>query len=222
MASAAYNPTARTEAIQGGMTLLLVMFLLTSIGNIYRIIFETNQAIVNFFHAGLKESLKVIEPVKDSSSIGEIFTKLFMLGLMIWGNFYYMMRKYTLIVLMIIGPVCIALWLIPQTKHAFSAWLKELLGTVFVQSIHALLFMIVSIMAKGTTSPMMMIVAYMIFIPTGKALKGIFGLNSNMLGSLHSAGANMGMGALMTMYGAAKSAKDGFIQSRNSALANVD
>jgi len=217
MANVAYNPAARTEALQTGFILLFVMLMLNSTGAFYSVILETNQGIVNFFHAGLKDSLKAIEPVKDSTGIGEIFVLLFLLGLMVWGNFYYLMRKYVLIILMIIGPICIALYIIPQTRHIFGAWLKEMIGTVFVQSIHALLFMVVSILAKGNTSPMMMIVAYMVFIPTGEAIKGIFGLSSGMLGSMHSAGANMGMGAISTGIGAMKAFKDDLLEKRASA-----
>ena len=94
----------------------------------------------------------IFENIKYNGILGGLIISLFMLGLTIWVNFYYIMRKMTLLIFMILGPLMVTLYLIPQTKQITSAWFRELVGTLFVQSVHAACYWMITLMSDGIGS----------------------------------------------------------------------
>ncbi|WP_138919006.1 hypothetical protein [Ornithinibacillus scapharcae] len=112
-------------------------------------------------------------------------------------------------IFMILGPVMVALYLIPQTKDITLGWIREFIGTVLVQAVHAITFFLIavlSITADGTIESVML---YVIFIPVGEAVKGIFGLTNNTQGALGKATTFSGLAALGGVIGATKGAISG-------------
>ncbi|PGT80578.1 hypothetical protein [Bacillus sp. AFS040349] len=207
ISSAGINPSNRTYVIEFFKDLAIVAILFWNLSNLYTLIFGLNYTIVELFASVKEDSLAEmaykLEPGDDI--LGLIIINLCLLGLLIWGNFYYMMRKLTLMMLLIIGPVMLMLYLIPQTKGITVGWLKELIGTVFVQSVHAALFWMVSLMSVTTTG-LESVILYIIFIPTAEAIRSLFGLGGQMHSNLSKAGAMFGMSALAGMYGSIKGA----------------
>ena len=51
------------------------------------------------------------------------------------------MRKLTLLVLLILGPLFISISMLPNGKKITMTWLKELFGTTMVQAVHAVTFL---------------------------------------------------------------------------------
>lgn len=211
ISSAAINPATRTSLIHFFFDLLLVGILLFHLPVVYDIFLTINESIVKFFGAAYDGSMPGFEgnnpsKVEDEGVIGYIFIQLTLFGLAIWGNFYYLMRKLTLIILMIIGPLMIAFWLLPQTKQITVGWFKEFIGTVFVQSIHALTFFIIYSISSSDSGFIESVILYIIFIPVAESIRSLLGLGGGMSNSLSRVGAMFGLASLAGMYGAVKGA----------------
>ncbi len=207
MSSTAINPSNRTAFYESLKDIFIVGIGIANIGNLYALLFHVNVAIVKFFEAGTVSGLDTqYSAFKNGGVLGVLIINLVLLGLMIWANFYYMMRKLTLLILMIIGPVMLALWLTPKTKGITVAWMKELVGTVFVQSIHALTFWIVAGISTEETNIISTVILYVVFIPVAETLKNLIGLSTQAQGTLNKAGAAFGLSALAGVAGAVKGA----------------
>ncbi|QAS54779.1 hypothetical protein [Halobacillus litoralis] len=209
ISSSAINPSNRTYVYEFLKDLAIVAIVFFNLSTIYTLIFGVNYSIVNVFSASL-ESGELIELKEEISMegddlLGELLIGLTLIGLTVWANFYYLMRKLTLLLFMILGPLMIALYLIPQTKAITAGWFKEFVGTVFVQSIHAFLYWATALisLSKGGIEAL---IIYVIFIPTSEALRSLFGLGGGMQNNLSKAGSMMGMSALAGIYGSVKGA----------------
>lgn len=216
------SPSGRSTAIDFGKDILIVTVALMNLGFIYTFLFYLNDTFVSFFNAANNASAPTF---KDSIStgqgfLGEIIIQLALLGLSIWANFYYMMRKLTLLILMILGPVMLAMWMIPQFKKVTTAWLSQLTGTIFIQSIQSLVFFIVMIVSSGEKDNFIaQTILLIIFIPVAESVRGLLGLGGDMHSKLSMAGAAFGMSALAGVTGAVKGAISG--ESTGSTLGKL-
>ncbi|MCM3619699.1 type IV secretion system protein [Sutcliffiella horikoshii] len=229
ISGATINPASRTALIEFLKDALIVGILLSQLGTVYTLIFQFNSTIVGIFEGPVQEMQTNFDLVSDGvgaagSILGWIVIQLALLGLLIWANFYYMMRKLTLLILMILGPVMVALYLFPKTKAITAGWFKELVGSVLVQSIHASTIWIIAVIASTQNSysvatggfSVAAVILYIIFIPISESIRNLFGLGGGMQGGLAKAGAMFGMAGLAGMYGSVKGALDG--KSVGSAL----
>ncbi len=221
-ASAGYNPASRTQLIGFLKDWMVVAVGIALLGTFYDLLFSANDAIVKFFKGALPSGAvwnipTTIEGFDNSNILAGILIMLVNLGLSIWASFYYFMRSLTLKMLLVLGPIMIVLWMFPNTKSITANWIKELIGTIFVQSIHAMLYWMVYLSASymnddgevsiGTNFMLLMLL--IIFIPTGEAIKGLFQMGGQMQGAMHKAGSMMGMAALAGVYGSVKGAMNG-------------
>lgn len=211
IASSSINATRRNEMLEFTKDLILVGLSFYFLPLAYALVFEINQAVVTVFSGQYESQLDSIKkPTGDGGGvIGWIAIQLILLGLGIWANFYYMMRKITLIILMSMGPLMMVFWLMPQFKAMTGAWFKELIGTVFVQSIHAFVFWTIAVLSATATDPIATIIVYVVFIPISESIRGLLGMGGNMNNGLSKAGAMFGMSALAGVAGAAKGAFEG-------------
>lgn len=205
--TAAVNPSARNALIEFLKDLAIVAICLFNIDLLFSIIFNINSGFIDLFSQSyeMDEMESVLDP-SDDGIIGRLFINLVLLGLSVWANFYYMMRKFTLIVLMILSPLFAVMYLFPQTKGITLAGFKEFTGTVFVNSIHAFVYWVLSLFATSSATGIETVILYIIFIPIGESLRAIFGLGGDMTKRLNQAGAMMGLSALSGMAGAVKGA----------------
>ncbi|MFC0273742.1 hypothetical protein ACFFIX_20355 [Metabacillus herbersteinensis] len=208
ISSVGINPSNRTYAIEFMKDLAIVAIVLFNLPTLYMCLFGINYMITDLFNPKSTEALiefkKELDP-QNNDVLGQALIGLTLLGLMIWANFYYLMRKVTLIILILLGPLMVAMYLIPGTKGITAGWLKELTGTIFVQSIHAVIFWIISILVTDASGPEAVIL-YIVFIPLTEALRSLIGLGGDMTNKLNTAGAMLGMSALAGMYGSVKGA----------------
>ncbi|WP_269919613.1 hypothetical protein [Caldifermentibacillus hisashii] len=206
VSSTGINPSNRTYVLDFFKDLIIVGLVLFNLDTLYYIMFGLNYSIINVFGAAHEELFELKDSIETGKGvIGWLIINLCLLGLTIWANFYYMMRKLTLLLLMIMGPLMVTLYLIPKTKGITWAWLKELFGTVMVQSIHAMLYWAIALLSASTTG-VESVILYVIFIPVSEAIRALFGLGGDMHERLNRAAAMMGGGALTGIYGAFKGA----------------
>lgn len=205
--TAAVNPSARGALIEFIKDLAIVGICLFNLPAIMGLVFDLNMGLVGIFENDF-EAVKLqdkMDPSNDSV-LGDILMGLMLLGLSFWANFYYMMRKFTLIILMIFAPLMVVFFLFPKLKGITAGWMKEFVGTVFIQSIHAACYWIMTIFATSTATGIETIILYLIFIPVGESLRGLLGLGGGMHNNMSKAGAMMGMSALAGIAGSVKGA----------------
>ncbi|KOO48177.1 glycine zipper family protein [Priestia koreensis] len=211
ISSSGINPSTRSSFIEFVKDLAIVAIVLANLGELYAILFQINGGIVDVFSAAYDSKIKDMAKSitnEHNDVIGQLIINLTLLGLSIWANFYYMMRRLTLLLLMVMGPLMMAMFLIPRFKGMTGAWMKELVGSIFVQSIHAFVFWILSKMAVGE-DVVASVILYLIFIPVSESLRGLLGMGGGMQSNLGKAGAMAGMSSIMAMAGAVKAARSG-------------
>lgn len=211
IAGAPLNPQRRNESIDLIKDLVLVGIVLVNLPTLYDLLFTINNGILNMFNGAYTSNLDNIAPEGETEEtstgvLGQIFIQLILLGLMVWANFYYLMRKVTLIILMGMGPLMMAFWLHPQFKPITASWLKELIGSIFVQAIHAFVFWTVATISSTSSGFVETVIVYLIFIPISESIRRLLLMGGDMQGGLAKAGSMLGIGALAGMYGAVKGA----------------
>ncbi|MEK5209760.1 type IV secretion system protein [Psychrobacillus sp. FSL H8-0510] len=215
LADASRNPLQRNELISFVTDLVMVCLVLFNLPLLYDILFTINQGIVNLFSGAYESNLDKLTLGDSldgedeggngvSDLIGQIAVQLVLLGLSIWANFYYFMRKVTLILLMALGPLMMVFYLNQRFRGMTGAWFKELVGSIFVQSIHSLVFWVIAAISASSDGLIETVIVYAIFIPVSEGLRNLIGMGGGMQGNLSKAGAMMGIGALSGMYGVAK------------------
>lgn len=76
-----------------------------------------------------------------SNFVGIIFSIVYLMtyiGLAVYLKYYYFVREIVFVILWVLGPIFIAFWPSNWGKWRTINWFREFIGTVFVQSIHAL------------------------------------------------------------------------------------
>lgn len=76
-----------------------------------------------------------------SDFVGIIFSVIYLMtyiGLAVYIKYYYFVREVAFTILWALGPVFIAFWPSDWGKYRTVNWLREIIGTVMMQSIHAI------------------------------------------------------------------------------------
>ncbi|KZE68005.1 hypothetical protein AWM68_17695 [Fictibacillus phosphorivorans] len=212
ISSAGINPANRTASFEYFKDFIVVVLLFFNLNVIFEVLYTVNSwFVLSFDSAKAITDGDIFDKTIDGAEkgpLGTLMIWLVLLGLWIWANFYYMMRTITLIILTIMSPLVVALYLIPQTKPLLGSFFKEYTGTVFVQSIHAALYWVITSVANedfGLGS----ILLYMIFIPVSESLRSLIGLGGQMNSTMSKSAAMMGGAALSGIYGSVKGALQG-------------
>lgn len=203
----------RNEFFESAKDLIFVVLLLFNLPNLYDVLFNINDLLINLFSDAYDSKLGEFDDDndddKDKGLLGWIVAQLVLIGLGIWANFYYMMRKITLVILMGIGPIMVVCYMFPKWKGITSAWFKELTGTIYIQAIHAFVFWTIAIFSDSTEGFVATVIVYIIFIPLTEQLRRLMGMGGDMNNTLSRAGSMMGLAALGGVAGAVKGAMDG-------------
>ncbi|USK62189.1 hypothetical protein [Peribacillus asahii] len=208
----ASNPIARQEFWSSmGMWIVSAIFI-AAYTPLTNLVFELNLAVVQ----GIKDMLTAakvkidgfsiissleIEKDEDISlapinSLGHLITFLGEWVLAAILNIIYIARKVTIMLLLMLGYVAAYALIFPKTKAFFGVWVKELVGNVFLQSIHALVLFAFAMMAQTGANSFFKLCLMMMFIPlSGMISKWLnIGDSSTKLGQ---AATMMGMGGLV-------------------------
>lgn len=207
ISSAGLNPSNRSYIIEFLKDLLIVSIVFFNLSTIYSMIFGLNYIFVELFGVAHEQALIEVKETLEAKNdvLGQMIINLCLLGLLIWANFYYMMRKLTIMMFLIMGPLMVALYLIPKTKGITLGWLKELIGTVMIQSIHAALYWIIALMTVSHTG-LEGVILYIIFIPVAESLRSLIGLGGQTHNAWSKTGAAFGLSAIAGLYGSVKGA----------------
>lgn len=166
---ATFSASAKNEFWKSLIGSLVLIALIINIGDIYGLVFDINEFIVNTLRSqeiniatfvmnidfttwsNLMSDVAVRPDDWDNGAkidpleffflvISFSLMQLFFFGLTIYFNIFYFFRKIALMILMGIGPIIVALALFHQFRSLAMNWAKALVGNIFIQSIHALVF----------------------------------------------------------------------------------
>ncbi|MGN4816821.1 hypothetical protein ACTFRO_26110 [Bacillus cereus group sp. MYBK163-2] len=217
--AAAINPTNRTYIIEYAKDLMIVSICIWHLDFFYNIIFDMNTWVASEFKRAIGEhSLDVFKPGQTITELSmdknkddylfQIFAMLIEVGLSLWANFFYLMRAVSLYILMLMGPVMVGMWLFPQKKQQTLYWMREFVGTVLIQGIHAITIWLIFVLVGKSDNTIIKLILFAMFIPIGEIVKGFIGLSTNTVGAVNRAGTMLGMGALASMAGIIKGIRD--------------
>ncbi|MFB2548672.1 hypothetical protein [Bacillus sp. OTC-L18] len=217
--AAAINPTNRTYIIEYAKDLMIVSICIWHLDFFYNIIFDMNTWVASEFKRAIGEhSLDVFKPGQTITELSmdknkddylfQIFAMLIEVGLSLWANFFYLMRAVSLYILMLMGPVMVGMWLFPQKKQQTLYWMREFVGTVLIQGIHAITIWLIFVLVGKSDNTIIKLILFAMFIPIGEIVKGFIGLSTNTVGAVNRAGTMLGMGALASMVGIIKGIRD--------------
>ncbi|WP_176581192.1 hypothetical protein [Bacillus thuringiensis] len=217
--AAAINPTNRTYIIEYAKDLMIVSICIWHLDFFYNIIFDMNTWVASEFKRAIGEqSLDVFKPGQTIAQLSmdknkddylfQIFAMLIEVGLSLWANFFYLMRAVSLYILMLMGPVMVGMWLFPQKKQQTLYWMREFVGTVLIQGIHAITIWLIFVLVGKSDNTIIKLILFAMFIPIGEIVKGFIGLSTNTVGAVNRAGTMLGMGALASMAGIIKGIRD--------------
>ncbi|MCP1399295.1 MULTISPECIES: type IV secretion system protein [Bacillus cereus group] len=242
----AINPNNRTALIEYAKDLMIISICLWHLDFFYNFIFDLNAWItlefkeaINGVNKGnfnpnqqiplLKSGLSDNKTITELSMKGHendymfiIFGLFIEAGLMIWANFYYLMRAVTLYILMLLGPVMVGMWLFPQKKQQTLYWIREFMGAVLIQAIHAITLWLVITLIGDAKNPIIKLVLLAMFIPVGEIVKSFIGLSTNASAGIHRAGTMMGMGALASVAGLVKGVRDDYRSAKDKGKEKKD
>ncbi|MGW5983846.1 hypothetical protein ACWFOP_26325 [Bacillus mycoides] len=235
----AINPNNRTALIEYAKDLMIISICLWHLDYFYTLIFDINSWVIVEFRDAINgvsggnfdpdKGTKFLQPgfggagltIIELSLKGHeddymfiIFGLFIEAGLIVWANFYYLMRAVSLYVLMLMGPLMVGMWLFPQKKQQTLYWIREFMGAVFIQAIHAITLWLIISLIGSANSPLLKLMLLAMFIPIGEIVKSFIGLSTNASGGIHKAGTMMGMGALASVAGLVKGVRDDYRNSK--------
>ncbi|HDR4368887.1 TPA: hypothetical protein ACKU3G_004063 [Bacillus cereus] len=231
--AAAINPTNRTYIIEYAKDLMIVSICIWHLDFFYNIVFDINTWVASEFKRAIGEqSLDVFKPGQTITELSmdknkddylfQIFAMLIEVGLSLWANFFYLMRAVSLYILMLMGPIMVGMWLFPQKKQQTLYWMREFVGTVLIQGIHAITIWLIFVLVGKADNTIIKLILFAMFIPIGEIVKSFIGLSTNTAGAVNRAGTMLGMGALASMAGIVKGIRDDHRSNKEKAKASKE
>ncbi|MEZ2324949.1 hypothetical protein R1C46_14110 [Bacillus tropicus] len=231
--AAAINPTNRTYIIEYAKDLMIVSICIWHLDFFYNFVFDINTWVASEFKRAIGEhSLDIFKPGQTIANLSmdnnkddylfQIFAMLIEVGLSLWANFFYLMRAVSLYILMLMGPIMVGMWLFPQKKQQTLYWMREFVGTVLIQGIHAITIWLIFVLVGKADNTIIKLILFAMFIPIGEIVKGFIGLSTNTVGAVNRAGTMLGMGALASMAAVVKGIRDDHRSNKEKAKANKE
>lgn len=216
------NPRVRVELKDAFMGIFGALFILTIFPLLWSAAMDLNYAFVNYFQGFSENSVNFGNYLAGGSgSIAAIIISIAWLVVEIWFNTYYIVRAITVALLYVFAPIfIISLAFGGKYSKIFGNFLKEILGALFIQSIHAavIAFLSAAIDMGSPQSGIWSLMMLLSVIPLSNMLrKQILGLGGDSIGSTAARGekgmmmgAMIGGGAAVAMGGAGL----GFLKDR--------
>ncbi|WP_182813052.1 hypothetical protein [Bacillus sp. ME78] len=231
--AAAINPTNRTYIIEYAKDLMIVSICIWHLDFFYNFVIDINTWVTSEFKRAIGEhSLDIFKPGQTIANLTmdnnkddylfQIFAMLIEVGLSLWANFFYLMRAVSIYILMLMGPIMVGMWLFPQKKQQTLYWMREFVGTVLIQGIHAITIWLIFVLVGKADNTIIKLILFAMFIPIGEIVKGFIGLSTNTVGAVNRAGTMLGMGALASMAGIVKGIRDDHRSNKEKAKANKE
>lgn len=226
----AISPQSRAEFWNDvKMWLLSAIFMLAYIP-LTNTLFGLNTVIVQSIRSLLGDNVdgvSIISNFKDMSlSFGVMPMIITFLGEWLLAtilNFVYISRKVIILILLIMGPIAAYSMLFAKTRAFLGTWIKELVGNVFLQTIHAIVLFAFVMLSDLGAGVIMKLGLMMMFIPVSGMISRWLNIgdSSSKVGSMMSM---VGLGGIMSTVMLAQQAgnimRGGNMFSNNSNSSN--
>lgn len=176
------SATARFSLLEGIRDLIISLIGICFVWVIFKyILLLLNYQFVDIWRV-LIGNKKLADTGGGYATFGAVLYQFVYFFIAIYVNGVYILRQFFLPALMIISPLCIALFSFGyKGKLICGNWLKQLLGVIFIQSFHALVYGFIvtnSVGLRGIES----LISCASFIPLTTIFANIFGISpSDML-----------------------------------------
>lgn len=201
---ATYNSASRANLLQDVKNMIMCLFAIAFSWQIFKLLFMINFYFVKIWAAFLYENYSFVYYNSTAAANGLI--EIAMVVVWLYIDVLYIMRSIFVPILMASSPIFIYLYTLGgKFQRITVAWFKELLGAIFMQSIHAFVLTFVLMIAQDT-SGITQVVVWACVIPLTKMFRDMCGLGGKELFAAAkglSAGAVTGAGALAEAGGAA-------------------
>lgn len=197
--ASAINTSVRVNFIDMIWNWIIATILIIFSMYIFDLLFYINGAMVEGFAS--KSQAYSFYDMGTTVSQGTLTTallKFMALGLTLWLNFVYMSRYISLMILVILSPIFCGLWFFEKTRGLFWGWLKESVSSIFIQSVHAFLLALFFSLDGLDKSYWLWKIGFLVsIIPSTEMVRKLIGAGGTASGTMSTAMAGMGMGAVM-------------------------
>lgn len=184
-ASTVGNVAKRISLIEGTKRVIVCAGCAMLFVPIFTILVEMNNLITEALKGLIPEGLTLNFTAAGTSGMGLAGAIISIMAFYVTlkMNFTYILRAITVLICYILGPMaimCSALG--DKFAQITSNWLKELIGNIFIQSIHALIMMVyINVAGAGAIASIEKLVIFYSFIPLTEFVRtNIFNLGSGL------------------------------------------
>lgn len=109
----------------------------------------------------------------QGGTLGGLLLQIFYLGMLVTLNVFYMIRSYTVALLIILSPIFVVFFAMGENKKTSGKqWLGELAGNIFMQPIHALVLG-AALLFPSTARPIETLALFYAFMPISNVIRGL-------------------------------------------------
>lgn len=185
------NVSEKIAMQEGIKNLILCGFLLSSFPLLFNFICRISYNLVDLFAAMTYDASinGLMQASRSGSTLGAVIVSLATLALTIYYNYLYFLRAITIAILFGLAPLCIySISLGGKVAGTFTTFMKELLGQIFLQPIHALLLAFFCNITSTGLRKIELIILLIAFVPISNFVrKKVFGLEDGGMGAVAGA-----------------------------------
>ncbi|UXJ71404.1 hypothetical protein [Lysinibacillus fusiformis] len=180
------NPFNKNQFVDEFLQYFMAAALITLFWGAIEYVFLINETIVATFREfllsqGIDLGGVAIFASQDDFNFTDIVIIFAEWILMVFLNAIYLLRLFLITILMGMGGLAIISLLFPESRHIFTLWIQDTVGSIFMQSIHALyctFILLIFSTVSGEFSVFFKLFCLILFIPLTNFLQGIFKLSS--------------------------------------------
>jgi uncharacterized membrane protein YgcG len=186
--SAGSNPSKRADAMQKMWLVVLAYAIIWFLPTYSKLIFMANAYLTELFknlmevYAGGKFTQggwNFIDAIQTNSLLTTALVKLAFVGLMIYFNILYTIRKFVLISMLVVVPIVVWGWSMTGYSRGIGLVAGEIVSNAFMQSSHALVLSLYAVLVSpGISSDFSewwaQLFGLVALIPTAKVLRELF------------------------------------------------
>lgn len=220
--AASSNPSKRADAMEKINLTIFAYAVIWFLPVLSQLVFMANAHLTELFKNIMQSygsfsfnSTDFIDNINTGNVLADAIVKFGYVGLMIYFNFLYTIRKFVLISMLVVTPIAVWGWGITGHRQGLEIVVSEIVSNAFMQASHALALCLYTILiSKGISSDFStwwaQIFGMVAIIPTTTALRNLFMGFLRWFGVNEEAYAGMATGALSSIGSIASIASAGF------------
>lgn len=195
---ATYNAASRANLLTDIKRLIMSLFAIAFSWQIFKLLFMLNFYFVKIWASFLKENYSFV--YISTTMAGDTLIEIALIIVFIYIDVLYVLRSIFVPILMASSPIFLYLYTLGGNyQRITTAWFKELLGAIFMQSIHAFVLAFVLMVAQDTNG-ITQVIVWASVIPLTKMFRDMCGLGGKELfaaakGLSGTAASSIGAGA---------------------------